>query len=113
MKKRLLGLAVMAGASAVGYLKRDLLAGIVELEKPNGDIFLRLGGDELTYLCKNDSKSEDMLLEWVLYNGWEKADQVGEGLFFINDKQETLLLDREAVCGGRYLIWRASRPIDA
>lgn len=113
MKKKLLSLALMAGAGVVGYAKRDLLQGIINVEKPNGDVFVRLGEDELTYLCKNDSKSEDMLLEWVLYNGWKKADQIGEGLFFINDKQETLLLDREAVCGGRYLVWRASRSIDA
>ena len=54
-----------------------------------------------------------MFLDWIAYNGWEKADQVGDGLFFINDKQDTLLVNRDAILGGRYLVFRASRPIDA
>ncbi len=115
MKKRVVCLTLLLGAaSIVGYVKRDVVKGIIDLEKPQGDLFARLDDNgSLAYICKNVSKSEDMLLDWVEYNGWEKVDQVGEGFFFINKDQETLLLNREPILGGRYLVWRASRPIDA
>lgn len=115
MKKRVLGLALVAGAASyLGLAKRDLLDAIVKLEKPQGELFTRYeGAGAYAFICKNQSKSEDMFLDWIAYNGWEKADQVGDGLFFINDKQDTLLVNRDAILGGRYLVFRASRPIDA
>ncbi len=115
MKKRVIGLTLLLGAAgAVGFVKKELVKGIIDLEKPQGDLFVRLDQDgALVYLCKNTSKSEDMLMDWVARNGWNKADQVGEGYFFINDKQETLLLNREPCLSGRYIMWRASRAIEA
>ena len=113
MKKRFLGFALLAGAGVAGYVKREFLKAVLNIEKPMGDIFTTIDGDDISFLCKNESQSEDMFLEWVLANGWEKADQVGEGLFFINEEQETLLLNRESILNGRYLLWRASRPVEA
>lgn len=115
MKLRKLFVPLMVGtAGVVGYAKKDLLKGIYDLEKPQGDLFTRVEeGSNLSYLSKNDSNSEEMLKDWVLYNGWTEADRVGAGYFYLNDNEETLLLNREPILGGRYLLWRASRAIEA
>ncbi|MFM9414252.1 hypothetical protein ACKQTC_07710 [Peptococcus simiae] len=115
MKKRILGLALAAGAiGGLGMAKRDLVEAIVKLERPQAELFTKYeGAGAYAYIMKNQSKSEDLFLDWIDYKGWKKADQVGEGYFFINDDQETLILNREAFLGGRYLVFRASRPVDA
>ena len=51
-------------------------------------------------------------MDWVAYNGWTPANRVGEGFFFINDGGKTLTIEREAVMGGRYIIWTASNEIE-
>lgn len=115
MKKRNICMLLLSGlASAAAYNKRELVKGVIELEKPQADLFTRVDEDgNVAYLCKNMSKAEDMLKDWIEYNGWEEADRVGEGYFYLNGSQETLLINREPVLGGRYLLWHASRPIES
>lgn len=73
-------MALAAGAASyLGLAKRDLVDAIVKLEKPQGELFTRYEGRRYAFICKNQSKSEDMFLDWIAYNGWEKADQVGTG----------------------------------
>lgn len=114
MKKGGLWLALLMGAVGfAGYAKKELIQGVFDLEKPQADLFTRIeDGGNIAYLCKNLNKSEEMLKDWVEYNGWQEADRVGEGYFFLNDKEETLLMNREPVLAGRYLLWRASRSIE-
>lgn len=110
--KYLCALCVSA-LGVAGFAKKDLLEGIIALEKPQGDLFTRIEErGNIIYLCKSTSKAEETLKDWVAYNGWEEADRVGAGYFYINGKEETLLLNREPVLGGRYLLWRASRSIE-
>mgnify|MGYP000891639113 CR=1 FL=1 len=114
MKKRLFLLAALGSAAgAVCYSKRNLLSAVFDLEKLQGDLFTRVEGESVpTYLCKNDVQSEELFQDWIAYNGWQKADQVGEGFFYINDVQDTLTLEREAILGGRYILWTASTDIE-
>lgn len=111
--KNLLVPIVVGAAGVAGFAKKDLLQGVYNLEKPQADLFTRVEeGNNLSYLCKNDSHSEEILKDWVLFNGWTEADRVGAGYFYLNDNEETLLLNREPILGGRYLLWRASRSIE-
>jgi hypothetical protein len=114
MKKRtLVFTALGSAAGAVCYAKRNLVSAVFDLEKMQGDLFTRVKGENVpTYLCKNDSQSEELFQDWIAYNGWQKADQVGEGFFYINDAQDTLTLEREAVLSGRYIRWTASKEIE-
>ena len=104
-----------AAAAGVGvYQNRDMVNAIVKLEKIQGDLFTRIEntGSKIQYLCKNDNQSVELFMDWVAYNGWTPANRVGEGFFFINDEGKTLTIEREAVMGGRYIIWTASNEIE-
>lgn len=114
MKKRnlLLG-GLAAGAAVLGATKGSLLRALYDLEKPQADLFTKMEDNgNIVYVCKNNAKSEGMLKDWIEYNGWQQADQIGEGYFYINDAEETLLLNRDVCRSGRYLFWRASRSIE-
>lgn len=115
MKKRnLLFGAVAAVAGAAAYQNRDVLAAAAKLEKIQGDLFARVAntGEKAQYLCKNDAQSEELFKDWIAYNGWQTAERVGEGFFYINAEGATLTVERETVCGGRYILWTASAPIE-
>lgn len=113
LRKLIFGAAV-ATAGVAAYQNRDLLNAALKLERVHGDLFTRveIAGNKALYLSKNDNQSDELFKDWVLYNGWRPADSVGEGYFFINDNNETLTIDREAVVGGRYILWTASASIE-
>lgn len=113
LRKLIFGAAV-ATAGVAAYQNRDLLNAALKLERVHGDLFTRVEntGNKALYLSKNDNQSDELFKDWVLYNGWRPADSVGEGYFFINDNNETLTIDREAVVGGRYILWTASASIE-
>lgn len=112
--KKLFTMAVLGIASYVGLTNKHIIKGVLSLEKPQGDIFTSVqNGSELLYLCKNTSHSEELFKDWIQYHNWQKADQVGEGYFFINNNEETLLLNRETILFDRYILWRASRKIES
>ena len=115
MKKRLFVLGALAAASAaLGATKGYALRAIADLEKPQGDLFTLVEhGGTIEYWCKNNAQSEGFLQDWIEHNGWRLADQIGEGYFFINDKEETLLLNRDVCPTGRYLAYKANRKIEA
>lgn len=107
--------AAVAGAGVVAYQNRDILNAALKLEKIHGDLFTRVenvAGNKAVYLSKNDTQSEELFKDWVVYNGWHPAESIGEGYFFINDAHETLTIEREAVMGGRYILWTASDSIE-
>ena len=106
--------AVVAAAGVAAYQNRDVLSAALQLEKVHGDLFTRIEntGNKAQYLSKNDVQSEELFKDWVVYNGWRPAESIGEGYFFINDDAETLTIEREAVAGGRYILWTASAPIE-
>lgn len=114
MKKRsLIGAAILAVTSYVGLTNKHIVKGIFQLEKPQGDLFTRVTNHgALMYLTKNNAHAEELFKDWVAYHGWKKVDQVGEGWFFVNGEEETLLLNRELILGGRYILWRATRAIE-
>ena len=113
LRKLIFGAAV-ATAGVAAYQNRDLLNAALKLERVHGDLFTRVenAGNKALYLSKNDNQSDELFKDWVLYNGWRPADSVGEGYFFINDNNETLTIDREAVVGRRYILWTASASIE-
>ena len=113
LRKLIFGAAV-ATAGVAAYQNRDLLNAALKLERVHGDLFTRVenAGNKALYLSKNDNQSDELFKDWVLYNGWRPADSVGEGYFFINGNNETLTIDREAVVGGRYILWTASASIE-
>lgn len=114
LRKFVVGAAV-AAAGVAAYQNRDLLSAALKLEKVHGDLFTRIEntpGTHAVYLSKNDNQSEELFKDWVLYNGWHPAESIGEGYFFINDEGETLTVEREAACGGRYIVWTASSAIE-
>lgn len=113
LRKLIFGAAV-ATAGVAAYQNSDLLNAALKLERVHGDLFTRVenAGNKALYLSKNDNQSDELFKDWVLYNGWRPADSVGEGYFFINDNNETLTIDREAVVGGRYILWTASASIE-
>ena len=90
--KRLFMMLVLGFTSYIGLTNKHIVKGIISLEKPQGDLFTSINnGNDIMYLCKNNIHSEELFKDWILYNGWKKADQVGEGYFFINENEETLL----------------------
>ena len=112
--RKLIFCVSVATAGVAAYQNRDLLNAALKLERVHGDLFTRVenAGNKALYLSKNDNQSDELFKDWVLYNGWRPADSVGEGYFFINDNNETLTIDREAVVGGRYILWTASASIE-
>ncbi|MDO4923275.1 MAG: hypothetical protein U0N74_02935 [Peptococcaceae bacterium] len=115
MKLGKLFVGAAAAAASVGvYQNRDMVNAIFKLEKIQGDLFTRIAntGSQIQYLCKNDNQSVELFMDWVAYNGWTPANRVGEGFFFINDEGKTLTIEREAVMGGRYIVWSASNEIE-
>ena len=111
--KKLATLTILGIASYVGLANKHIVKGVFMLEKPQSDLFTSVNsGKEILYLCKNNAHSEEIFKDWISHNGWQKADQVGEGYFFINDKEDTLLLNREMILFDRYLLWRSSRLIE-
>lgn len=114
LRNVLFGAAVAAAGVGV-YQNREMLNAALKLEKVHGDLFTRvenIPGSKAVYLSKNDTQSEELFKDWVVYNGWRPAESIGEGYFFINDAQETLTIEREAVMGGRYILWTASDAIE-
>ncbi|MDO4281591.1 MAG: hypothetical protein Q4C56_08170 [Peptococcaceae bacterium] len=115
MKLRNLFLGAAMTAAGVGaYQNRDMLKAVAKLEKVQGDLFTRVEntGSKFVYLSKNDAQAEELFKDWVAYNGWKEAERIGEGYFFINDNEDTLTIDREAVLGGRFILWTASGPVE-
>lgn len=107
--------AAVAGAGAMVYQNRDVVNAALKLEKVHGDLFTRVensAGGKAVYLSKNDVQSEELFKDWVVFKGWHPAESIGEGYFFINDNGETLTIEREAVCAGRYILWTASAAIE-
>ena len=113
LRKLIFGAAV-AAAGVAAYQNRAVLNAALKLEKVHGDLFTRIEntGSKAQYLSKNDNQSEELFKDWVLYNGWHPAENIGEGYFFINGNNETLTVEREAVMGGRYILWTASSAIE-
>lgn len=110
---KFLGMSVLGIASYVGLTNKHIVRGIFSLEKPQGDIFAFVkNGSELFYLCKNIAHAEDLFKDWIAYHGWQEADKVGEGFFYINNNEETLLLNRETIIFDRYILWRTNRLIE-
>lgn len=107
--------AAALGAGAAVYQNRDMVNAALKLEKVHGDLFTRVentAGNKALYLSKNDTQSDELFKDWVVYNGWKPAESIGEGYFFINDQGETLTIEREAVLVGRYILWTASSAIE-
>lgn len=112
--RKIVTMSILGIASYVGLMNKHIVKGILALEKPQGDIFTCVkNGSELFYLCKNSNHAESLFNEWLKSYHWQKADQVCEGYFYINNNAETLLLNRETIIFDRYLLWRASREIES
>ena len=115
MKIKNLAMGAAAITAGVGvYQKRNILNAVLKLEKSQGDLFTRVNNEEgkILYLSKNDNQSDELFKDWIAYNGWKSAESIGEGFFYINENEETLTIQREAVFGGRYILWIASAPIE-
>ncbi len=112
--RKVFAVAAAAVVGACVYQNRSMLKAALKLEKVQGDLFTRLDntGSKDVYLCKNDTQSVEVFKDWIAYNGWQEANNVGESFFFINDAGETLTLERKATCCGRYITWTASGSIE-
>lgn len=107
--------AQAAALSAVGILgsmlwqKKDMLKAVAQLRKyPEG--WIQIYHAPETFLTKVSEKSRENLFEHIEQGGWRLVDRVADGYFWLNDREEVLLLTQKKVMN-EYWSWTASRPI--
>ncbi|MFR6291679.1 MAG: hypothetical protein ACLUKQ_09520 [Peptococcaceae bacterium] len=102
--------AVLSAAGIAGtvlWQKKDLVKAIAQLHRyPNGWVLLQREPE--VFLTKQTDKSKENLFEYLRQSPWRLVDQVADGYFWMNEKEEILLLTQKKVMKD-YWSWTASR----
>lgn len=103
--------AALSVAGVVGtvlWQKKDTLKAIVQLRQyPEGWVLIQKSPE--VFLTKVNEKSKANLFEYLSQSPWRLVDQVADGYFWMNSKEEILLLTQKKVMK-EYWSWTASRP---
>ena len=104
--------AVLSAAGLVGTVlweKKDLLKAIAQLRKyPEGWVQIQQAPE--VFLTRMNEKSKQNLFEHIGHGQWRLVDQVADGYFWMNSREEILLLTQKKVMKD-YWSWSASRPV--
>ena len=101
-------LSVAGIAGTMLWQKKDLLKAIVQLRQyPDGWVLLQKKPE--VFLTKMTEKSKQTLFAYLDKSPWRLVDQVADGYFWMNDKEEILLLTQKKEMN-KYWSWTASRP---
>lgn len=109
------GKAIQAAAlSAAGLLgsvlwqKKDLLKALVQLQQyPEGWVKIQCKPE--VFLTRTSEKSRENLFAYLGQSQWRLVDHVADGYFWMNSREEILLLTQKKVMK-EYWSWTASRP---
>lgn len=98
-------------AGTVLWHKKDWVKCIAQLHKdPAGWILIEQEPE--VYITKATDAGKESLFAYLSTSQWHLADQIADGFFWINEKEEILLL-RQKVVMKDYWQWTASRPFFA
>lgn len=98
-------------AGTVLWHKKDWLKCVAKLHKnPIGWVLIEQEPE--TYITKANEESKENLFTYLSSGKWHLADQIADGFFWINEKEEILLLRQKTVMKD-YWQWTASRPFFA
>lgn len=104
--------AMLSAVGIVGsvlWQKKDLLKAVAQLRKyPEG--WVQIQHKPEVFLTKVNEKSRDNLFEHIRQGQWRLVDHVADGYFWMNSKEEVLLLTQKKVMKD-YWSWTASRPV--
>ena len=104
--------AVLSAAGILGsvlWQKKDVLKAVAQLKKyPEG--WVQIQHSPEVFLTKINEKSRQNLFEHIGHGQWRLVDHVADGYFWMNSKEEVLLLTQKKVMKD-YWSWTASRPI--
>lgn len=104
-------LSVAGVAGTVLWQKKDILKAMVQLRQyPEGWVLIQKCPE--VFLTKVNEKSKANLFEYLSQSPWRLVDQVADGYFWMNSKEEILLLTQKKVMRD-YWSWTASRPFFA
>ncbi len=98
-------------AGTVLWQKKDWVKCVAHLHKNPTDWVLMQEEPEV-YITKATDEGKDGLFAYLSTSRWHFADQVADGFFWINEKEEILLLSQKRVMKD-YWQWTASRPFFA
>ena len=105
------GAAVLSVAGVAGTMlwqKKDVLKAMAQLRRyPEGWMVIQKRPE--IFLTKTSEKSKQNLFEYLSQSRWRLVDRVADGYFWMNDKEEILLLTQKNVMKN-YWSWTASRP---
>ena len=98
-------------AGTVLWQKKDWVKCVLQLQKnPAG--WVLMAEEPEVYITKATEEGKDGLFAHLSTSQWHFADQVADGFFWINAKEEILLLSQKRVMKD-YWQWTASRPFFA
>ena len=104
--------AVLSAAGILGsvlWQKKDVLKAVAQLKKyPEG--WVQIQHSPEVFLTKINEKSRQNLFEHIRHGQWRLVDHVADGYFWMNSREEVLLLTQKKVMKD-YWSWTASRPI--
>lgn len=101
-------LSVAGIAGTMLWQKKDLLKAVMQLRQyPEGWVLLQKQPE--VFLTKMTEKSKDNLFAYLEKSPWRLVDQVADGYFWMNEREEILLLTQKKEMG-QYWSWTASRP---
>ena len=90
------------------WQKKDLVKAFVQLRKyPEGWVEIQRTPE--VFLTKINERSKENLFEYLAQSPWRLVDQVADGYFWMNSKEEILLLTQKKMMQD-YWLWTASRP---
>lgn len=89
--------------------KKDIIKAVTQLRKyPEG--WVQIQQEPETFLTKTSDKSRENLFEYIRRGQWRLVDQVADGYFWMNSREEILLLTQKKFLKD-YWSWTASRTI--
>ena len=101
-------LSTVGVVGTVLWQKKDFVKALVQLRKyPEG--WVEIQHTPEVFLTKINEKSKENLFEYLAQSPWRLVDQVADGYFWMNSKEEILLLTQKKMMQD-YWLWTASRP---
>ena len=90
------------------WQKKDLVKAFVQLRKYT-EGWVEIQRTPEVFLTKINERSKENLFEYLAQSPWRLVDQVADGYFWMNSKEEILLLTQKKMMQD-YWLWTASRP---
>lgn len=109
-KEKAFQAAVLSAAGLLGsvlWQKKDFLKALVQLQQyPEG--WVKIQCQPEVFMTRMSEKSRENLFEYLGQSQWRLVDHVADGYFWMNSKEEILLLTQKKIMK-EYCLWTASR----